>query len=247
MIIETKKRTIAKAFTWRIWATAILFLLTGLITGSWGVAGAIIGIDIIIKTSLYYIHERLWAKSNFGVELMKHNGVVLWFTGLSGSGKTTLADAVAERLRKRLLPVKRLDGDVARETFSKNLGFTKTDRDENNRRAAHVASYLSLEHIVLASFISPYQSQRDYARSLCDRFIEVYVDCPIETCEARDPKGLYAKVRAGEITSFTGIHSDAPYEEPSTPDLVIGTRCPVEDSADKVIAYLERHGCLNDS
>lgn len=240
MIRETNKRIIVKAFTWRIWATCALFLIGGIATGSWGMATAIIGIDLIIKTTLYYIHERLWAKSNFGKELIEHNGIVLWFTGFSGSGKTTLADAVAERLKKRLLPVKRLDGDVARETFSKNLGFTKSDRDENNRRAAHVASYLSLEHIVLASFISPYKSQRDYARSLCDRFIEVHVDCPIEICEARDPKGLYAKVRAGEITSFTGIHSDAPYETPKTPDLVIGTRCSIKDSTDKVIAYLEQ-------
>ena len=172
---------------------------------------------------------------------MEHDGIVLWFTGLSGSGKTTLADAVADKLRKRLLPVKRLDGDVARGTFSKNLGFTKADRDENNRRAAHVSSYLSLEHIVLASFISPYQAQRDYARGLCERFIEVHVKCPIETCEARDPKGLYAKVRAGQITSFTGIHQDAPYEEPSAPQLVIETNAEsVDDSANKVVAYLEQ-------
>ncbi len=245
MIKETNKRTLVKALTWRLWATIALFFIGGLATGSWGMATAIIGIDFVVKITLYYIHERLWNKSNFGRELVVHDGIVLWFTGLSGSGKTTLADAVAAKLRKRLLPVKRLDGDVARGTFSKNLGFTKDDRDENNRRAAHVASYLSLEHIVLASFISPYQAQRDYARSLCDRFIEVHVDCPIEVCEARDPRELYAKVRMGIITSFTGIHQDAPYEEPKTPQLVIDTQNEsVNESADKIIAYLEQTEAL---
>ena len=241
MIVETNKRTIAKAITWRLWATCALFFIGGIATGSWGMATAIIGMDFVVKTVLYYLHERMWAKVTFGREFVKHDGIVLWFTGLSGSGKTTLADAVAEKLTRRLLPIKRLDGDVARGTFSKNLGFTKADRDENNRRAAHVASYLSLEHIVLASFISPYQAQRNYARGLCDRFIEVHVKCPIETCEDRYPKGLYAKVRAGHIKSFTGIHADAPYEEPKFAELVINTQIEsVSKSADKVIDYLEK-------
>lgn len=171
----------------------------------------------------------------------KTKGCVIWLTGLSGSGKTTVADAVAKKLRDELIPVKRLDGDVARRTFSKRLGFTKEDRDENNRRAAHVASYLSEEHIVLASFISPYQTQRDYAKEICNNFHEIFVSTPIAVCEKRDPKGLYKKVRSGEIKSFTGLHSDAPYETPESPDYILDTYKTIDESAEELILFMREN------
>jgi len=245
MIEETGKRSVVKTISWRLLATIALFVIGGLITGSWGIATALIGVDIVVKSILYYAHERLWNKLNYGRKLVEMEGTVIWFTGLSGSGKTTLADAIAKRLRKRMLPVKRLDGDVARSTFSKNLGFSKDDRDENNKRAVHVASYLAIDNIVLASFISPFTSQRDYARSLCDNYIEVYVKCPVDVCAKRDPKGLYKKAMAGEIKGLTGFHQDAPYEAPRLPDIVVDTEDEsIQQSADKVIEFLEARGSI---
>lgn len=241
MIVDKWYRHTTKGITWRIVAFTALGVLSFLMTGSLAFAASIALVDSIIKFTLYVTHEWAWSKINFGRVMSEEKGCVVWLTGLSGSGKTTLGDAVAAKLRKRLVSVKRLDGDVARRTFSSNLGFTKEDRDENNRRAAHVASYLSEEHVVLASFISPYQTQRDYARNMCDNFHEIFIHTPLEVCEERDPKGLYAKVRAGEIKSFTGIHVDAPYEFPLEANLIIRTSKSVDECADEIIEYMENN------
>jgi len=240
-MVETSKRSIVKTISWRLWATLALFIIGGAITGSWGIATALIGVDVVVKSLLYYLHERAWNSVNFGRECVTTDGVVVWFTGLSGSGKTTLADAIAAKLQAKMLQVKRLDGDVARATFSKHLGFSKDDRDENNKRAVHVASYLAIDHIVLASFISPFKCQRDYARKLCDNYIEVYVKCPVGVCAKRDPKGLYKKAMDGEIKDLTGFHPSAPYEEPASPDLIINTEHEsIEFSVNKVLEFLEQ-------
>lgn len=157
--------------------------------------------------------------STLGVE-----GVTVWFTGLSGSGKSTVAAAVERHLLAAGRPAYLLDGDNLRHGLNGDLGFSADDRDENVRRASEVARLFADAGVVsLVPLISPYRAGRDRARELHDaaglQFVEVFVDTPIELCERRDPKGLYAKARAGEITGFTGI--DDPYEAPIAPELVL--------------------------
>src|SRR5437763_915381 len=149
-------------------------------------------------------------------------GFTVWFTGLSGAGKSTLANLLAEQLRERGKRVELLDGDEVRQNLSSGLGFSKTDRDANIRRIAFVAKLLSRNGVVaITAAISPYREIRDEARAEIKNFVEVFVDCPLEVCEERDIKGLYARARAGEITQFTGI-SD-PYEPPLNPEVTVHT------------------------
>lgn len=171
------------------------------------------------------------------------NRCCLWLTGLSGAGKTTIAQRLVEKLEALGEPqcnVEHLDGDIVRQTFCKDLGFSKEDRDENIKRISYVAAYLSASRVVICTFISPYRKARAKARNLCKNFIEVHVDCPLETCEERDVKGLYAKARAGEIKGFTGI--DDPYEAPENPELHLRTdKRTLDECVDEIIKYLRRH------
>jgi adenylylsulfate kinase len=171
---------------------------------------------------------------------VKSKGVTVWFTGLSGSGKTTISKGVERELRLRNCLVEILDGDVVRTHLSKGLGFSKEDRDANVRRIGFVANLLSRNGVVaITAVISPYRAARNEIRMMSENFIEVYVDAPLEICEARDVKGLYAMARAGEIRGFTGI--DDPYEEPLDPEIVCNTaEESIEESITKVIAKLER-------
>ena len=178
---------------------------------------------------------------------MANAGFCLWFTGLSGSGKSTIAAAVTGELRRRGHRVELLDGDEVRENLSAGLGFSKADRDANIRRIGWVAALLARNGIVaVTAAISPYRSVRDEVRAKIDRFVEVYVDTPIEVCEARDAKGLYAKARAGELTGFTGI--DDPYEAPGHADLVIaGDRTTPGDAAAWIVEVLIARGVVPQS
>jgi adenylylsulfate kinase len=180
--------------------------------------------------------------------LLKQKGATLWFTGLSGSGKSTLAFTLEHALLKlgRLAYV--LDGDNIRHGLNKNLGFSAADREENIRRIGEVAKlFADAGVITMTSFISPYRKDRDAVRALHDAakipFIEIYLNTPIETCEQRDPKGLYKKARAGQLKGFTGI--DDPYELPEKAELTIdATSLSPQEEAVKLIAYLEAHGLL---
>jgi adenylyl-sulfate kinase len=176
--------------------------------------------------------------------MIEHAGFVLWFTGLSGAGKTTIARALERVLRERGLRVERLDGDTVRQKLTKDLGFSKDDRDTNIERVAFVAQLLSRNNVVvLGSFISPYRTTRDYVRQETTNFIEVYVDAPLEVCIERDVKGLYKQAVAGEIEHFTGI-SD-PYEPPERPDVHVRTDLEtVEESVRKVLVWLEQRGLI---
>ena len=166
---------------------------------------------------------------------------VLWFTGLSGSGKSTIAVRVHEELVRRGVEVEYIDGDALREVFP-NTGFTRAEREEHLRRTGYMASRLA-EHgvTVVASFVSPYRESRDFIRRLSRNFVEIYVATPLEECERRDVKGLYARARRGEIRNFTGI--DDPYEPPERPELTLDTRVlDVELCVAKVLEhYGDRH------
>ncbi len=179
-------------------------------------------------------------------QLLNQKGCVIWFTGLSGSGKSTLALEVESKLYQRGHLTYVLDGDNVRHGLNKNLGFSPEDREENIRRIGEVAKlFADAGAIAMTAFISPYRTDRDNARDLLDegRFVEVFVDCPLEVCEARDTKGLYEKARAGEIKEFTGI--SAPYEEPAQPELTVNTSDQsLEECTANVIALLESKGLI---
>ena len=176
---------------------------------------------------------------------MERRGVTIWFTGLSGAGKTTITQALAMKLTEHNYPIEVLDGDVIRQNLTKGLGFSKEDRDENVRRIGFVANLLTRHGvIVLVSAISPYRDIRQEVRGKIGDFVEVFVNAPLATCEARDVKGLYKKARAGEIKSFTGI--DDPYEAPINPEVECRTDLEtLEESLAKVFGKLEELGYLS--
>ena len=178
--------------------------------------------------------------------LLKQKGVVLWFTGLSGSGKSTIANELSYKLHKMGKLSYILDGDNIRHGLNKDLGFSPEDRKENIRRISEVASlFADAGFITITAFISPYRVDRDFCRDLVGegRFIEIFAKASLDTCEKRDPKGMYKKARAGIIKEFTGI--SAPYEEPLNPELVIDTdKESIEDSTDKVINKIKELGYL---
>jgi adenylyl-sulfate kinase len=180
------------------------------------------------------------------MESVACQGFTLWFTGLSGSGKTTLARRVEQALRTRGLRVEVLDGDVVRQNLSKGLGFSKEDRDVHIRRIGFVCNLLSRNGVVaIAAAISPYRAIRDEVRAAQDtgRFVEVYVDCPLEVLAERDVKGLYRKAMKGEISNFTGV-SD-PYEAPGSPEVTVHTdQETVEESTAKIMGWLESNAYL---
>jgi len=178
--------------------------------------------------------------------LLKQKGVVLWFTGLPSSGKSTIANEVAYKLHSKGKLSYVLDGDNIRHGLNKNLGFSPEDRNENIRRISEVANlFADAGFITITAFISPYRKYRNFCRGLVgtDRFLEIFVKTSVETCEKRDPKGLYKKARAGEIKGFTGV--DAPYEEPENPELILDTdKETIEESVEKVLNKLEKLGYL---
>jgi len=177
-------------------------------------------------------------------KLMGHKSAVIWFTGLSACGKSTISNVVESRLSQLGKKSYLLDGDNIRMGLNKNLGFSADDRAENIRRIGEVAKLFSDAGLLaLTAFISPYRKDRDAVRALFKpgQFIEVYVNASLETCEKRDPKGLYKKARAGEIKGFTGI--DDPYEAPENAELELDSNTKtIEQLADEVLAYLESKG-----
>ncbi|GIM28265.1 adenylyl-sulfate kinase [Clostridium polyendosporum] len=176
-------------------------------------------------------------------KLLDQKGVVLWFTGLSGSGKSTVATALEKRLNEKGKLTYILDGDNIRHGLSANLGFSDEDRVENIRRIGEVSKlFVDTGVITIVTFISPFRAERAKIRELLGKdFIEVYIDCPIEVCEERDPKGIYKKARNGEIKNFTGI--DSSYEAPLDPEITLQTYLKsIDDCADQVISYLEKRG-----
>ncbi|WP_340618593.1 adenylyl-sulfate kinase [Xenorhabdus entomophaga] len=172
-----------------------------------------------------------------------HPALVIWFTGLSGSGKSTLAGALEQALFSQGIKTYLLDGDNLRHGLCSDLGFSDTDRQENIRRVGEVSKLMvDAGLVVLTAFISPNRTERQKIRELMEagQFIEVHVDTPLEICEARDPKGLYKKARAGELPNFTGI--SAAYEAPEHPDIYLNGSQTVETSVEKLLLVLKSYG-----
>lgn len=188
-----------------------------------------------------------WQKTSVNQELRSHakqqKPFVLWFTGLSGSGKSTIADELEKKLHQLGKHSILLDGDNVRHGLNKDLGFTDQDRVENIRRIAEVSKLMvSSGLITIVSFISPFQSERVMARNLLDEgeFIEIYIDTPIELCEARDPKGLYKKARAGKLKNFTGIDSE--YEVPEKAEITLrNSKANIDDLVGEILEYLTKN------
>lgn len=191
------------------------------------------------NNNIYPIFDRMLARED-KEELLKQRSVMIWFTGLSGSGKSTIAIALERELHKRGLLCRVLDGDNIRSGINNNLGFTEADRIENIRRIAEVSKlFVDTGIITIAAFISPSNDIREMAANIIgkDDFLEVYVSTPIEECERRDVKGLYAKARRGEIKNFTGI--SAPFEAPAHPALTLDTSAlSLEESVNKLLELI---------
>ncbi len=171
-------------------------------------------------------------------------GFCLWLTGLPCAGKTTISHEVAPRLAARGWPVELLDGDEVRKGLSADLGFDRAAREQHARRVTFVAKLLARNGVIpIVALISPYASSRAAARQQVGRFVEVYIQAPVEVCEQRDVKGLYKRARAGEIHEFTGV--DDPYEPPEHPEIVVDTtKMTAAESASYVISELERLGWI---
>ena len=168
-----------------------------------------------------------------------HKGHVLWFTGLSGSGKSTVASAAERELHQQGIKTFILDGDNVRAGLNSDLDFSAASREENIRRIAHVSALMKdAGLVVLSAFVSPYQKDRDFVRECANNdFSEIFISTPLEVCEQRDVKGLYAKARAGEISNFTGI--SAPFEEPTNPELDVPThKMSIEEATAMVVDYI---------
>lgn len=190
-------------------------------------------------TNIYPIFDRMLSRGD-KEQLLGQRGMMLWFTGLSGSGKSTVAIALERELHNRHLLCRILDGDNIRSGINNNLGFSADDRVENIRRIAEVGKlFVDTGIITIAAFISPNNQLREMAADIIgrDNFVEVFVSTPLEECEKRDVKGLYAKARRGEIKNFTGI--SAPFEAPVNPDITLDTsKLPVEESVKILLDYI---------
>lgn len=190
-------------------------------------------------TNIYPIFDRMMSRDD-KEQLLRQRGMMLWFTGLSGSGKSTVAIALERELHSRGLLCRILDGDNIRSGINNNLGFSAEDRVENIRRIAEVGRlFVDTGIISIAAFISPNNQLREMAAEIIgkDDFVEVFVSTPLEECEKRDVKGLYAKARRGEIKNFTGI--SAPFEAPEHPDITLDTsKLPVEESVKILLDYV---------
>jgi adenylylsulfate kinase len=174
----------------------------------------------------------------------RHKSYIIWLTGLSGAGKSTIAGELERVLFSKNCQVMVLDGDIVRHGLNADLGFSLEDRRENIRRVGEAAKLLMEAGIVtIAAFISPYAGDRDKVRKIVPDgdFIEIFVECPLDECERRDPKGLYKKARAGLIKNFTGL--DDPFESPANPEIIVNTQeLTIEESVETIVGYLSDHG-----
>jgi adenylylsulfate kinase len=233
---EKNRISLIKNLLWLFMVGVVAFAAAAFFTGRMELSAMIAGAQLIILLIASVIYEQVWRR--FMPEPAAAIPFVLWFTGLSGSGKSTIADRIYEFLHDKGYRVTRLDGDTVRSIFP-NTGFTRDERNDHIRRVGYLASILEKNGvIVISSFVSPYAESRDFIRSMCDNFIEVFIATTLEECERRDVKGLYKKARAGIIENFTGIND--PYEKPAKPELIINTENrSIGESASEIVSYIQ--------
>lgn len=263
---HTPGSNVVKAISWRLLGTLDTVLLVYLVTGSW-TTGIRVGIlELLIKTALFFLYaarkqgiqpeidkkeqqpghlfRQYYAVTKEAREqLNKHPAFTIWLTGLSGSGKSTLASELDKWLHKQQIRSYIIDGDNTRLGINKDLDFSREGRQENIRRVAEMCRLFNEAGIVvISSFISPFEEDRQHAAAIIgkENFTEVFIDASLETCAARDKKGLYQLAKEGKIRDFTGISS--PYEPPATPDLHIHTdHSSIEDSTHAIIGWVQKN------
>ena len=237
MFRETHARSVAKAVSWRLMGTVATALIVFIVTRRLVLSLAVGLFEFVSKIGFFWLHERMWERIRFGREEIQP--VVVWLTGLPGAGKSSLSQFVADSLRAKGFKVELLDGEMVRHLFPQT-GFSRAERDEHIRRLGFLASKLEQQGVsVVAATVSPYAESREFVRGLCRNFIEVHVATPLEECERRDAKGLYARARRGEIRNFTGL--DDPYEAPSNPTIRLDTTGnTVEQSGAQLLALVEQ-------
>ena len=230
------KKNMIKSIIYRLYAFVITFTVALFVTGNIELSATIGVVENIFKILTYYWFDIIWDKFT----KKKYRNSVIFMTGLSVSGKTTIARALLKKLQDEGRSAMILDGDEIRDIF-KNKGFSKEARIQHNEDVGKMAVYLQSQGIIpIVSLISPYAEARNYVRSISKEFTEVYVNTPITTCEQRDVKGLYKKVRAGEIKDFTGIHDSSPYEVPKNPELTITTEgVDIDDCANQILKHIK--------
>lgn len=238
MYKDTNKRSILKGISWRLFATTTTVIIVYIFFGRLDLAIAAGILETVAKVALYWAHERMWLKIKWGRK--KIEPFNLWFTGLPLSGKSTIADAVYEELLKFDIPLERLDSKDIRDVIP-DIGFSREDRNRHMHRIGHLIRTLQKNSVsTVASFVSPYKESRKAIREMVTNNIVVYVKADIETCKARDYKGVYKKALLGELQNFSGVNDV--YEEPQKAEIVIDTdKLSVEESVNTIIKYIKKN------
>lgn len=238
MYRETNIRSIAKGFSWRLFATTTTVIIVYVFFGRLDLAIAAGVIETVSKVLLYYSHEKIWQRVRWGKK--KIEPFNLWFTGLPMSGKSTIADLVFEKLKKYQIPMERIDSKDIRDLIP-DIGYSREDRNRHMHRIGHLIKTLQNNSIsTVASFVSPYRESRKAIREMVKNNVVVYVKTDLKTCKVRDYKGVYAKALSGELQNFSGINDV--YEEPQHAEIVIDTEIlSAEDAAELIVQHLKKH------
>lgn len=238
MYRESNIRTVAKGFSWRFFATSTTVVIVYIFFGRLDLAIAAGIIETISKVALYYVHEKLWQRVRWGKK--KIEPFNLWFTGLPLSGKTTIANLVYEKLQKYDIPLERIDSKDIRELIP-GIGYSREERNTHMHRIGHLIKTLQKNSIsTVASFVSPYRESRKAIREMVKNNIIIYVKADIETCKARDYKGVYARALNGELQNFSGINDV--YEEPQYAEIIIDTdKMSAEEASEEIVKYCRKH------
>lgn len=237
MYRETNTRSITKGLSWRFFATGTTVLIVYVFFRRLDLAIAAGIVETASKVFLFYLHEKIWQRIRWGKK--KIEPFNLWFTGLPLSGKTTIADLVYEKLKKYQIPLERIDSKDIRELIP-DIGYSREERNRHMRRIGHLIKTLQNNSIsTVASFVSPYRESRKAIRGMVQNNVVVYVKADIDTCIARDYKGVYAKALSGELHHFSGVNDV--YEEPQHAEIVIDTTTTDADTAaEEIVRYLRK-------
>lgn len=238
MYRETNTRSIAKGFSWRLFATTTTVIIVYVFFGRLDLAIAAGVIETVSKVFLYYMHEKIWQRVRWGKKQIEPFN--LWFTGLPLSGKSTIANLVYEKLKKYQIPLERIDSKDIRDLIP-DIGYTREDRNRHMHRIGHLIKTLQNNSIsTVASFVSPYRESRKAIRDMVKNNVVVYVKADVETCKKRDYKGVYAKALNGELQNFAGINDV--YEEPQHAEIIIDTETMgAEEAAETILRYLKKN------